>query len=149
MIETQKILMRTFCAFVAVAAIIIVLFETHILSDGALAGTDASSEFVVLSAMELLTLCVIPVALRLFKFRDVARRLATPQGLLRCGMLRLLMLCVPMLINAVLYYLYMSVAFGYMGIILFLCMAFVVPTKGRCEAEICIEDNQQKTPDKS
>ena len=98
--------------------------------------------------MLFFTLCVIPVALRLFKFRDVARRLATPQGLLRCGMLRLLMLCVPMLINAVLYYLYMSVAFGYMGIILFLCMAFVVPTKGRCEAEICIEDNQQKTPDK-
>ena len=149
MIETQKILMRTFCAFVAAAAVFVALFEMHILNDGTLAGTDASNEFVVLSAMELFTLCVIPVALRLFKFRAVVRRLATPQGFLRCAMLRLLMLCVPMLINTVLYYLYMNVAFGYMGIILFLCMAFIVPTKGRCEAETNIEDNQQKTSDKS
>ncbi len=146
--ETQKILMRTFCAFVAAAAVIAALFETHILDDGAWAGADESSEFVVLSAMELLTLCAIPVALRLFKFRAVACRLAAPQGLLRYGMLRMLMLCVPMLINTVLYYLYMSVAFGYMGIILFLCLAFVVPTKGRCEAEADIEENQQKIQDK-
>lgn len=149
MIGTQRILMRTFCVAVAVAAIIIVLFEAHLLTDGLLAGVDASREFVVLSAMELLTICIIPVALRLFKFRTVAHIVTTPQGLLRCGMLRLLMLSVPMLINTVLYYLYMNVAFGYMGIILFLCMAFIVPTKGRCEAEINIEDNQKQTSTKS
>jgi hypothetical protein len=145
--KTQKILMRTFCAFMALTAIIIALCETGVLDEGPLAGTNESSEFVVLSAMELLTICIIPVALRLFKFRIVARSLVTSRGLLHYGMLRLLMLCVPMLINIVLYYLYMNVAFGYMGIILFLCMAFVVPTKGRCEAEFRSENNQQKTPD--
>ena len=143
MMSTQKILMRTFCAFVAAAAIIVVLFETGLLGDGTLAGTGDSSEFVVLSAMELITICVIPVALRLFKFRAVARRIVTPHGLLRYGLLRLLMLCVPMVVNTVLYYLYMSVAFGYMGIILFLCMAFVVPTKARCEAELRNDSEQQ------
>ena len=141
--STQKILMRTFCAFVAAAAIVVVLFETGLLNEGALAGTGDSSEFVVLSAMELITICVIPVALRLFKFRAVTQRLVTPQGLLHYGLLRLLMLCVPMVVNTVLYYLYMSVAFGYMGIILFLCMAFVVPTKGRCEAELRNDSEQQ------
>ena len=143
MMSTQKILMRTFCAFVAAAAIVVVLFETGLLCEGALAGTGDSSEFVVLSAMELITICVIPVALRLFKFRAVGQRLVTPQGLLHYGLLRLLMLCVPMVVNTVLYYLYMSVAFGYMGIILFLCMAFVVPTKGRCEAELRNDSEQQ------
>ncbi len=145
--STQKILMRTFCAFVAAAAIIVVLYETGILSAGTLAGADDSSEFVVLSAMELITISVIPVALRLFKFRRVAQRLVTQQGLLRYGLLRLIMLCVPMVVNTVLYYLYMSVAFGYMGIILFLCMAFVVPTKGRCEAELHSGNEQQITHD--
>ena len=141
--------MRTFCAFVTLAAVVIALFETHLLADGLLAGKDPNREFVVLSVMELLTICIIPVALRLFRFNAVGRRLASPHGLLRFGMLRLLMLCVPMLVNAVLYYLYMNVAFGYMGIILFLCMAFVVPTKERCEAETYTEDNKNQTSDKS
>lgn len=134
--HTQTFLMRLFVAFLAIVALVVVVFETELLPNGTLAGCDGSDEFMVLSAMELLTLCVIPVALRLFKFRAVASRLTTADGLLRYGTLRLLMLCVPMVANALLYYLYMNVAFGYMGIILFLCMAFVLPTKGRCEAEV-------------
>lgn len=132
--------MRTFVAFVAVAALVVVAFEAELLPSGILAGRDGSDEFVVLSVMELVTICQIPVALRLFKFRTVAARLVSAGGLLRYGTLRLLMLCVPMLANALLYYLYMNVAFGYMGIILFLCMAFVLPTKGRCEAEVRKDD---------
>lgn len=135
--------MRTFVAFVAVAALVVVAFEAELLPSGTLAGRDGSDEFVVLSVMELVTICQIPVALRLFKFRTVAARLVSADGLLRYGTLRLLMLCVPMLANALLYYLYMNVAFGYMGIILFLCMAFVLPTKGRCEAEVRKDDAEK------
>ena len=51
-------------------------------------------------------------------------------------MTRLLMLCVPMIVNTVLYYVFMNVAFGYMGIILFLCLFFVMPTMDRCLSEI-------------
>lgn len=134
--HTQTFLMRLFVAFMAIVALVVVAFETELLPNGMLAGGSGSDEFVVLSVMELATICVVPVALRLFKFKSVAARLTTPDGLLRCGTLRLLMLCVPMLANALLYYFYMNVAFGYMGIILFLCMAFVLPTKGRCEAEL-------------
>ncbi len=41
----------------------------------------------------------------------------------------------PMLVNAVLYYVFMNVAFGYMAIILFLSTLFIFPTQERCEQE--------------
>ena len=41
----------------------------------------------------------------------------------------------PMLINTLLYYVFMNVAFGYMAIIGLLSMVFVYPSKSRCEQE--------------
>ena len=133
--------MRVFIASVALATLLVALCETSVLPQGVLKGSDASCEFVVQCLMELLTICIIPLALRLFKFRSVAHRLATPHGALVCAMTRLLALCVPMIVNTALYYLYMNVAFGYMGIILLLCLAFVMPTKERCNLEFGIVDN--------
>ena len=48
----------------------------------------------------------------------------------------MLMLCLPMVANTLLYYIYMNVAFGYMAIILLLSLCFVLPTMARCEAEM-------------
>lgn len=137
------ILMRTCVAFVVVALALTVLFETDIMPCGILKGRDGSGEFVAAMIMELFTICVIPVALRLFRFSRVARSLISAEALLRWGLLRLVMLCVPLVANTLLYYLYMNVAFGYMGIILFLCLAFVLPTKARCESELG-NDNERK-----
>ena len=131
----QTLLMRMFIASVALAALPVVLCETGLLPQGVLAGRQGSDEFIVLCFMELLTICVIPIALRLFRFKSVAKKLKTQRGAFACAMIRLLALCVPMVANAVLYYLYMNVAFGYMGIILLLCLAFVMPTMERCESE--------------
>lgn len=128
--------MFTYSAFIAVSVILAVLFETSTLLCGELKGYDTSSEFVVTTIMELLTICVIPMSLRLFKFRKVLCRLTSEESLLRWALLRMLLLCVPMVVNTLLYYLYMNVAFGYMAIVLFLCLAFVVPTKARCEWEV-------------
>lgn len=36
----------------------------------------------------------------------------------------------------------MSAAFGYLGIILLLCMVFVTPTKARCYSEVTPADAQ-------
>ena len=44
-------------------------------------------------------------------------------------------LCLPMLINTFMYYQTMSPAFGYMAIILVLCLFFVYPSIGRCIEE--------------
>ena len=142
--QVQKYLMSFFLAAVVVSAIIVVLFETDVLQCGVLLDDSGSGEFVVLTFMELLTLCVIPVALRLFKFKSVVESLAAPKALLRWGMLRLAMLCLPMVANTLLYYLYFNVAFGYMGIILLLCLAFVLPTARRCVTEARLCDKVEK-----
>lgn len=139
--RTQSILMRLFCASVGMSLLAVVLFETDLLPCGIMKDDASSGEFVMATLMELLTLCAIPSALRLFRFASVRRRLATADGLLRMGLARLLMLCVPMVGNTLLYYMYMNVAFGYMAIILLLCLAFVLPTMSRCEAELA--DGQQ------
>lgn len=141
--RVQKTLMAAVVAAIFMSAVMVVLFETDILPCGILKGIDASQEFVLLMVMELLTLCIIPVALRLMKFGIVAKSMNSPKALLRWGGLRIAMLCVPMVANTLLYYLYMNVAFGYMGIILLLCLAFVLPTKARCYAEINTCDDSQ------
>ena len=51
------------------------------------------------------------------------------------GMLRLLILEVPMVIDTLLYYIYMNTTFGYLAIILLLCLPFVFPSLNRCLAE--------------
>ena len=129
----QKTLMATFVAGIVCALLLVVAGETGLLPTGTLSD-QKSAEFVVLSVMELLTICIIPLALRLFKFNAVKRRLTT--AAVTWSLIRMAMLQVPMIANVLLYYLFMNPAFGYMAIILFLCMFFIVPTQSRCESEI-------------
>lgn len=131
--------MTIFLTSIAVGLVIVVLFENDLLPCGIMISDDKSVEFVVATIMELLTICVIPVALKLFRFKRISKLLTSAEALSKWGTIRLLMLCVPMIINTVFYYMFMNVAFGYMGIIIFLCLFFVVPTKERCRSEIRTE----------
>lgn len=131
--------MTIFLTSIAVGLIIVVLFENDLLPCGIMISDDKSVEFVVATIMELLTICVIPVALKLFRFKRISKLLTSAEALSKWGTIRLLMLCVPMIVNTVFYYMFMNVAFGYMGIIIFLCLFFVVPTKERCRSEIKTE----------
>lgn len=134
--RTQSILTIEIAAFVVAALIVVVLFESNTLLEGSLADSK-THEFLVVTAMELLTLCTVPLALRLFKFKSVERSLKEngQQTLLKWGTIRIMLIVVPMLLNVILFYLFGNVAFGYMAIILFLCLFFIYPTKSRCEAE--------------
>lgn len=131
--------MTIFLTSIAVGLVIVVLFENDLLPCGIMILDDKSVEFVVATIMELLTICVIPVALKLFRFKRISKLLTSAEALSKWGTIRLLMLCVPMIVNTVFYYMFMNVAFGYMGIIIFLCLFFVVPTKERCRSEIKTE----------
>lgn len=131
--------MTIFLTAIAVELVIVVLFENDLLPCGIMISDDKSVEFVVATIMELLTICVIPVALKLFRFKRISKLLTSAEALSKWGTIRLLMLCVPMIVNTVFYYMFMNVAFGYMGIIIFLCLFFVVPTKERCRSEIRTE----------
>ena len=122
---------------VAVVLLTVGLGEADILPVGVLA-EDKEAEFVLASIMEVLTIVAIPLALKLFKLKPIAARLATTTGVsalrLWC-VVRLQLLCVPMVVNIVSYYLFMWVGFAYLAIILLLSLFFVYPSLSRCYNE--------------
>jgi hypothetical protein len=63
-------------------------------------------------------------------------------ALRKWGVLRLSMLEVPLLANTLFYYIYMNTTFGYMAIILLICLAFVYPSMNRCLADV---ENTEET----
>ena len=129
---------------VALALVAVVLFETGVLEFGYYAGSGEQAEFLLTMLMELLTLAMIPLALKLFKFKSVHADLVSRKAdaLHKWGLLRLLMLLVPLLVNTLLYYAYAKVAFAYMAIILVIVLPFVYPSAERCADETTDEEEQ-------
>ena len=123
-------------SMIGITVVLVVLFETDVLPSGLMA-TEKQTEFLLTTLMELLTLASVYMALRLFKFDKVHQELVTRKadGLRRWGLIRLAILLLPMPLNTVLYYLFMNTTFGYMAIILAVCLPFVYPSEARCEAE--------------
>ena len=134
--QVSKQLLTFYIAQIVIALVFIVLFETDTLPVGVKAD-DKQSEFVLTALMEIISLGAAFLGLRLFKFKpihnDLVNRKAT--AMWKWGMTRLIILEVPMVINTLLYYIYMNTTFGYLGIILLLCLPFVFPSLSRCEAE--------------
>lgn len=126
---------------IIVAAAIITLFESGLLTTGTLYdGTPESNHtaFVVSCIMEAMTIIAIPLALKLFSLKSIKQQLQEKKeaALLKFGIIRMLMLLVPLVVNITLYYVFAeSVAFGYMAIILAIALTFITPTKERCQAE--------------
>ena len=134
--KVSKQLMVFYIVQIVMALVIIVLFETGELPVGVMAA-DKQSEFVLTALMEILSLGAAFLGLRLFKFQAIHRDLVSRKepAMWKWGMTRLLILQVPMVINTLLYYIYMNTTFGYLGIILLLCLPFVFPSMSRCLAE--------------
>ncbi|MBR5919139.1 MAG: hypothetical protein IKZ83_04490, partial [Prevotella sp.] len=103
---------------------------------GALQG-DKKLEFVVLVVMELVLVCLIPLALKLFKFKKIKQKLEDEGGwaFLKWGERRIAMIIYPMLLNTLLYYFFANNSFGIMAVIFAICLVFIYPSKKRCEAE--------------
>lgn len=146
---TQRILMTNFLFVVALALLLVVLYETGVLEPTTLAA-DAHLVFFLQVFMEMVTIVVIPLALKLFALKRVRGKLVEGKGdsLLRWGTLRLNLLCLPMLVDLFLYYQTMSPTFGYMAIILFLCLFFVYPSMSRCsdETEPSVDHQKEERP---
>ena len=135
--KVKKTLTVLFWAALAIAVATAVVYETDMLETGVLAGVSANGEFMVTTLMELLTLASVPLALKLFRFNKVHNDLITRKApALRCwGLVRLGLLAVLLVANTLLYYIYMNTAFGYMALIILVCLPFVYPSMGRCVAE--------------
>jgi len=129
-------LMLVYVLLVAVALAMVALYEFGVLESGVLADSK-QTEFVAMTITELATLVAAFLGLRLFKFPKIHADLITRKepAMLMWGMLRLLVLEVPIVSNTYLYYIYMNPTFGYLAIILFLCLPFVFPSENRCIAE--------------
>ena len=98
---------------------------------------DRSMEFVLTTLMELLSLAAIFVGLRMFKKKRIHDDLTTRKApaLRFWGLVRLCVIGLPLSLNVLFYYLFMNTTFGYMAIIMALCLPFVYPTLNRCLTE--------------
>jgi hypothetical protein len=112
---------------------IVAIYELGLLESGVLADSK-QTEFVAMTVMELTSIGAAFLGLRLFKFHMIHDELVClkESAMLKWGMLRLLILEVPMVVNTYLYYMYMNATFGYLAIILLLTLPFVMPTESRC-----------------
>lgn len=119
--------------------LLIILFESETIPTGLLA-SESSMDFVATTLLELFTLAAIPLALRWMRINAIRQRIQavrqtdektrihtyTPIAQIRSALL-----LIPMILNTIGYYLFLSVAFGYMAIIIFLCLPFTYPSQER------------------
>lgn len=135
-LSPQKFLLFLFIAMIAIGLAIVTLYECDLLTAANYNGHGVS-EYHTVMIMELLTICLIPFSLRLFKFKHVRCQLASnaASSLRKWGAIRLFMIALPMIFNTILYYQFMNVAFGYLAIICLLSLAFIYPSKAKCDQE--------------
>ncbi|MBQ8464044.1 MAG: hypothetical protein IJ544_08025 [Prevotella sp.] len=111
--------------------------------------------FALTSVMILVTLALIPLSLRFFKFKRVERSLYErgEEALKVFASVRMLTLFALLDINIALYFLCdEEPTFGWLAVILVLILPFVIPTKGRCLAEITpatAEPEEHAEPDET
>ena len=143
--HTHHILMAVFVGALLLTGIIVLLFETDVLLAGTAVG-NSQVEFVMTIVMELLTLGQIWLALRLFKLKMVKQDFIARKevALRKWGVLRLLLLDIPLLFNALFYEIFLNASFGYLAIILLPCQVFVYPSLARCEAEVTLENKEEQ-----
>ncbi len=144
--KVQRILLAILIVTCLLVVVMAVLFEFDVLPCGILE-SDAKTEYIVAIILEITTLCVIPLALRLFKFGKIHQSLVKgkEKALARWGTLRLLLLCMPLLANVICYWLFMAPTFAYMAIMLFICLFFIFPSMERCVVETSDTRQSEKT----
>ena len=147
--KTRKILLIEFFGSCLITLLIIAVYELELILPGAWADVESSNMVTVQFLMQLLTLATIPLALFLFKIGYVHSDLHTDEShvsrkLLFWGSVRIMMLCVPMILNTFFYYAFGdSVSFFYLAVILALSLFFVFPNKKRCEHECSMDNSEQ------
>ena len=139
--KVSKQLMAFYIAQIALALVVVVLFELDVLPVGIMAD-DKQSDFIFTALMEIVSLGAAFLGLRLFKFKAIHDDLVKRQekAMWKWGMARLIILEAPMVIDTLLYYIYMNTTYGYLAIIMLLTLPFVFPSENRCIAETSEEN---------
>lgn len=123
------------------ALAVLLLYETEICMPGVWIGTEMSEMFFFfLTATQLLTLCSIPVALKLLNWKMIRRQIAVPdrkgaQAYLRWSIVRCAILGGCLLLNLVVYYGTLEKANALCALILFFSYFFCWPSEAKRKAE--------------
>jgi len=136
--KTRNILTAFFCLPLLVAGYLYITGDFAHVDMAVWADASHQTVFIVSTVMILLTLTVIPLSLRLFRFKAIHSDLLTRKAtaLKKWGVIRLLMLGVTLIANTFFYYAFaFESTFGYLAAIILLCFAFVIPTMNRCLSE--------------
>ena len=135
--QIQTFLMSVFWGFLTLAVVELLVFETELLESGIAVG-NSQAEFATEVVMELMTLGNIWLSLRLFKIGKVKRDIANRgiEALRKWGFIRLYLLNLPLVANVLFYELFLKPTFGYLAIIILICLPFVYPSLARCESEV-------------
>lgn len=134
---SRRPLLMFFYTYVALAACLVGIGEYGTVFDSVDTYSGGNQEYTVLTVMELLTVCLLPLALKIMGIKGVkesARK--SDRKYTAIAAARLAMIGVPIIINIVSYYVFMNVAFAYLAIIGAVCLAFVYPNRGRKEDEL-------------
>ena len=134
--EIQQVQRRLFCifwAFIVITTLLIAFFET--VQPQLNLPLSAVDTFWIVAIMEMLTICAIPVAMKLTRFSFVKKRITGINSLQKVLMLRLVVLAGLMVINTLLHYLLHQTALGYLAIVLLLSLVFIYPSLSRCQNE--------------
>lgn len=134
---TRRPLLMFFYTYVALAACLVAIGEYGTEFNSIDITPGGSAEYTTLTVMELLTVCFLPLALKIMglkRINNTARK--NDKSYTAIAAARLAMIGVPMVVNIIFYYVFMNVAFAYLAIIGAVCLAFVYPSHGRKEDEL-------------
>lgn len=153
--QTQKILMLLFWSILLQAAVIYLIADVMDIDISIFSGASREARFLPMTLMILITLALVPLSLRLFKFRIVADDLIRrkEKALQKWGIIRLCMLEFLLIVNALLYYFFgFESSFGYLAVVVLLTMPFVYPSMTRCinetEPQVEPEESHQEEEEK-
>lgn len=146
--QIKRILIIQKSAFLGVwtaPLLLVVLYETGLYQEGLLAG-NAQMEYILQSVSILLTIGLIPFALRMFNLNLVKRIKELPlQQALKSyqtwSLLRLALLFVPAIMALSFYYLTMNTTNLFCACMALIATLFCVPSENRIKNELDLPDN--------
>ena len=146
--QIKRILIIQKSAFIGVwtaPLLLVVLYETGLYQEGLLAG-NAQMEYILQSVSILLTIGLIPFALRMFNLNLVKRIKELPlQQALKSyqtwSLLRLALLFIPAILALSFYYLTMNTTNLFCACMALIATLFCVPSENRIKNELDLPEN--------
>lgn len=127
-----KSLRTIYCTGLLIAVCIAVIFETGLFPEGSVATNEVLHYWLSLVGVGM-TIILLPLALRLMKFGFVKKSVvASETNYMRWSIIRIAMLCVPLLYNLICYYATgCEPTFIYMALMAAVCFLFIWPSNDK------------------